>query len=127
MKQDGIVDEMAKLLLTIHQEMFDKALAARADHMPEISDWDSFMKCLNKKDICLAPWCDTVDCEVAVKDKSKEQSLAMMESANEGEVQLTGSAKTLCVPYKMKEPAADSKCFHCGNPAKVTALWGRSY
>lgn len=57
------------------------------------------MTALNKKDICLAPWCDTVECEVRVKDRSKEESIAAMEAANEGEVSLTGSGKTLCLPY----------------------------
>lgn len=53
-----------------------------------------------------------------------------MENANEGEVNLTGSAKTLCIPFEYgKQDFTDSNetCLFCGKPAKVTALWGRSY
>lgn len=88
------------------------------------------MTALNHRKICLAPWCDCVACEERIKAQSKEESLAAMEAANEGEVLLTGAAKTLCIPYELgkqdfsQEP---EKCFFCGKPAKVTALWGRSY
>lgn len=50
-----------------------------------------------------------------------------MEAANEGEVLLTGAAKTLCIPFNQPELAEGSKCFACGEPATTTALWGRSY
>ena len=51
-----------------------------------------------------------------------------MEEAGEDEEVLTGSAKTLCIPFTPKTPlVAGEKCFHCGAEAKVKALWGRSY
>ena len=81
--------------------MYQKALTARDDHMIHVTDWKSFMEALNKKKICLAPWCDTVACEKKIKDLSKEESLANMKAANEDEVSLTGSAKTLCIPYEI--------------------------
>ena len=59
------------------------------------------MEALDHKYICLAPWCDTVKCEKAVKDRSKEESIAKMEASNEDEVVLTGAAKTLCVPFHL--------------------------
>ena len=53
---------------------------------------------------------------------------------NEDEALLTGSAKTLCIPFRMgkqasgqEEPFNGVNCFFCGQQAKVTALWGRSY
>lgn len=89
------------------------------------------MAALNRKDICLAPWCDTVKCEETVKNKSKAESLAA--AAEEGEDErsaLTGAAKTLCIPFelgKQNYAEAPEKCFACESPAKVTGLWGRSY
>jgi hypothetical protein len=89
------------------------------------------MEALDHKFICLAPWCNTVKCEKAVKDRSKEESIAKMLEKNEDEAVLTGSAKTLCIPFSLGkqnfEEGDTTKCFHCGEPAKVTALWGRSY
>ena len=46
---------------------------------------------------------------------------------------MTGSAKTLCIPYTKDNTCVDQsgivghKCFNCGKDAKVKALWGRSY
>ena len=37
--------------------------------------WKDFMDALGKRNICLAPWCDSVDCECAVKDRSKEEKV----------------------------------------------------
>jgi len=50
-----------------------------------------------------------------------------MADANEGEAVLTGSAKTLCIPYEYGNQNPTGKCFACDNLAKVTALWGRSF
>mmetsp|Transcript_86287 Transcript_86287/g.118977 ORF Transcript_86287/g.118977 Transcript_86287/m.118977 type:complete len:100 (+) Transcript_86287:2271-2570(+) len=97
------------------------------DNMNDVENWEDFMAALDKRHICLAKWCNTVKCEERVKDRSKEESIAHMEAANEGEVLLTGAAKTLCIPFKQPEMPEGSKCFACGEPATITALWGRSY
>lgn len=107
--------------------MLVKATIARDTHIKEASDWKTFMQSLNEKNIVLTPWCDTVECEKRVKEVSKEESLAAMEAANEGEAVLTGSAKTLCIPYEIGNQNPTGKCFCCDRLAKVTALWGRSY
>ena len=57
------------------------------------------MVALGEKNIVLADWCDTVACEEKIKAQSKEESLKAMEEMNEEESALTGSAKTLCLPY----------------------------
>lgn len=90
---------MAKLLDSIHDEMYEKAKKARDENLHEIDNWDDFMSFLNQKKICLAKWCDTVECESKIKDQSKEESIKYMEEHNEEEAILTGSAKTLCIPY----------------------------
>ena len=55
------------------------------------------MEALAGRNVCLAPRCNKQSCEKNVKDRSKEESLKAME--NEEEAQLTGSAKTLCIPF----------------------------
>jgi len=128
---DQIVENVAAKLDTIHNEMYTKAENARNSHTKHVSNWEQFMEALDHKNICLAPWCNTVKCEEAVKNRSKEESIAKMASLDDGEVVLTGSAKTLCIPMEMgQQTFADTdetKCFHCGEKATVTALWGRSY
>ena len=107
--------------------MFDKALQARLSHVKDVDNWKDFMEALAGRNICMAPWCNVQQCEIDAKEKSKEESTKAMEEANEEEAQLTGAAKTLCIPHKQPELKEGTKCFHCGEPAKVTALWGRSY
>jgi len=86
------------------------------------------MEALNAKNIVQTPWCNVQECEQKAKDKSKEESLKIMEQAGEDEEVLTGSAKTLCLPFQPKTPLVPGeKCFHCGAEAKIKALWGRSY
>jgi len=55
------------------------------------------------------------------------ESLKAMEEKNEEEAQLTGAAKTLCIPFEQEKMPAGTKCFACGKDADVFALWGRSY
>ena len=128
---EGLNERLEKLLEDIHTQMFEKAKNARDEHLKEVSTWEEFMDALNHKNICLAPWCDVEACEDQVKDRSKEESLQYMLAHNEEEAVLTGSAKTLCIPHTMGKQdfteADGVKCFHCGKPATVTALWGRSY
>jgi len=81
--------------------MYNKALEARNNHLSTVKNWEEFMLALSKKDICLATFCDEAACEIKTKDRSKEESLKAMEEANEGEAVLTGSAKTLCIPFEM--------------------------
>jgi len=63
--------------------MKGKALKARDDHVREVDNWKDFMDALQARCLCLAPWCDIQDCEVEVKDRSKEESLKLI--TNEGE------------------------------------------
>jgi len=57
------------------------------------------MDSLGERNLCLAPWCNRQECEVEVKDRSKEESLQLMLEKGEEEAMLTGSAKTLCIPF----------------------------
>lgn len=101
MPMSTLANDMHACLEQIHQDMLAKATAARDKNIKTVKDWESFMKEVNAKQICLAPWCDTVKCEETAKERSKAESEAAMEAANEGEVLLTGAAKTLCIPFEL--------------------------
>lgn len=58
--------------------MYQKAAEARDSHLKTATNWDEFMTALNNRDIVLADWCDTVECEEYVKDTSKEASMEAM-------------------------------------------------
>jgi len=127
LKQENIAEQCKTMLGEIHTEMYDKALKSRLSHTKEVENWTDFMAALADRNICLAPWCNVQQCEIDVKEKSKEESLKALEAGDADELVLTGSAKTLCIPYQ-QEPLKDGAvCFHCGKPATTRALWGRSY
>ena len=128
MKWADIVTDIPKLLNQIHDDMYERARKTRDEHMKVAYNWDDFMSALNGRNIVLTPWCDEGVEEEKVKDKTKEESLKLMQEAGEEEEVLTGSAKTLCIPFEPIVPLKDGdKCFFTGKPAKVMALWGRSY
>ena len=93
----------------IHEAMYEKAKAARSEHMKEVTNWEDFMAALGQRNIVLADWCDTVKCEETIKAQSKEESIAAMANMNEEETMLSGSAKTLCIPYDMGKQAKKGK------------------
>lgn len=128
MKWSDLVTEIPHLLDRIHRDMYTRAKDIRDSHMKDAYNWEEFMDALNGKNLVLTPWCNEKECELKAKDRSKEESLKLMEEAGEEEEVLTGSAKTLCLPFEPKTPLkAGDICFHCGKEAQVKALWGRSY
>ncbi len=66
--------------------------------------------------------------------KKKEKEAKEKEEAKEGEKKeeeeyepISGSAKTLCIPFDQPELPEGTKCFSCGVVAKSWCLLGRSY
>jgi len=104
MKWADIGSEIPHLLDKIHKDMFERAKTIRDEHYKEASNWGYFMDALNARNVVLTPWCNEQECEVAAKERSKEESKKLMEDAGEEEELLTGSAKTLCIPLNPKTP-----------------------
>lgn len=124
----ALPQEIPRLLDQIHEDMYERARKTRDEHMKVAYNWDEFMGALNGRNIVLTPWCDEGTEEEKVKDRTKEESLKLMQEAGEDEEVLTGSAKTLCLPFEPIVPLKEGdRCFFTGKPAKVMALWGRSY
>ena len=78
LSQSDLSDSIIATLNKIHTDMYDKAKQARDSHLKQASNWKEFMQALNDKNICLAPWCDTVACEKKIKEQSKEESIATL-------------------------------------------------
>jgi len=128
MKWSELATSIPQLLDKIHDDMYQRALTTRDEHLKDAFTWEEFMTALNGRNIVLTPWCHENECEVKVKNKSKEESLKVMQEAGEEEEVLTGAAKTLCLPFEPRTPLKQGDvCFHCGKEAKIKALWGRSY
>lgn len=124
MKWEGLLETLKAEFIDISDLMYNKAKDTQDSKKKTVLTWKDFMENINKKMMCLAPWCDTVKCEEDVNERSRTESLGLNE---EDEQALTGKAKTLCIPFEQPELADNQTCFACENKAKLWALWGRSY
>ncbi len=114
------------LLNDIQESMFQKAKEERDSRLIRLETWDNFVKTLDQKCLILAPWCERVECEDAVKERSARNN-----DENADEKAPSMGAKTLCIPFKQPtdNPLIPGKtqCFACEYKAKSYTLWGRSY
>jgi prolyl-tRNA synthetase len=60
------------LLDTIQADMFTKAKKIRDDHLIKVDAWDDFIIALNGKNLILSPWCENIECEESVKERSSK-------------------------------------------------------
>ncbi|MFC0214376.1 proline--tRNA ligase [Paenibacillus chartarius] len=104
--QADFVSEVQALLEQIHTDMYEKAKTFLHEHITPIDTLDEFRTLLeNKGGFGLAGWCGSAACEEHVKEQTK------------------GTSRN--IPF---EPAVRKEtCFVCGEAAKHTVVWGRSY
>eukprot|EP01090_Pellita_catalonica_P001168 TRINITY_DN10865_c0_g1_i2.p1 TRINITY_DN10865_c0_g1~~TRINITY_DN10865_c0_g1_i2.p1 ORF type:complete len:509 (+),score=121.70 TRINITY_DN10865_c0_g1_i2:44-1570(+) len=102
---DDLTTELQKLLDSIHDKLFQTAKQQFDEHTVKVTKWDDFVPTLDGKNVVLAPWCDTVECEKDIKGKSAATEVVeKKEEEAEGEATgfgLKGSAKSLCKPFDL--------------------------
>ena len=113
------------MLETIQASLLEKARKERDSHIRYVNTWEEFVKTLDGN-MVLAPWCERIACEEEVKKRTAPDATEKKTTAGEAPA-LSGSAKTLCLPFNQEELPEDCKCFCCGQKATAFALWGRSY
>ena len=126
----GLGNAIRAELDDIHQVMFAKASAARDSKVVQVTSWSDFVPALNDDCLVLTPWCSpkNQEAEDQVKERSREESLALLGLEAEDERTATSlAAKTLCVPHDQPPLPAGTKCFFTGEEATCWCLWGRSY
>ncbi|KAJ3313849.1 hypothetical protein HDV04_001410 [Boothiomyces sp. JEL0838] len=121
---ENIGETIFNLLETIQEDMFQKAKKERDEHLVRLETWDNFVETLNNKNIILSPWCERVECEKDVKERSARTD----DGTEQDEKAPSMGAKTLCIPFKQPEDGvnANTKCFACGQKALSYTLWGRN-
>ena len=104
---DNIVEEVEKMLQSVHDELYARAEKNLAEKTSVAHDYDEFLDIAeNHPGFIKAMWCGEAECE----DKLKE---------------VTGGVKSRCIPF-VEENISD-KCVCCGKPAKHMVVWGRQY
>jgi len=126
---ENVCDKIKELLEQMQEDLFQAAKDKYAKQTIDVTKWEDFVPALNNKCMVLAPWCEEVSCEDHIKKTSKAESEASAASTeDESGTQLTGAAKSLCIPFEQKELKEGTQCFcNCGKTAKSWTLFGRSY
>ena len=122
---DTLTETLNRLFSQIQVEMLEKAKKNMMDRLKVVTEWSEFVPALNALHLVLASWCNTVECEKAIKLDSSEEAKNLTADG----FALTAAAKSLCIPadQNLANRPLPAKCFHCANEAKVWCLFGRSY
>lgn len=124
-KWGNLISKIYELVTDMHQNLFALAYKEKENHTKMAKTFPEFIELLNGKNIVLVPFCGGCDCEDNIKLKSKDESIAQKTDET---FELTGSAKSLCVPFSQPQLEPGTKCIgECGHDAESWTLFGRSY
>jgi len=121
---EQVVERVKETLVDFQRVLFEKALHSKQEHTKQATTWEDFLNYLNNKNIVLVPFCCSSDCETEIKTKSATESKAQV---TDFQFELTGSAKSLCIPFEQPNLEPNTKCFACNSDATAWTLFGRSY
>jgi prolyl-tRNA synthetase len=103
---DGLAAEIHKVLDLVHEGLYEKALAHRAAHTFDATDFEGFKTALEEKHgFIRGMWCGERACEDAIKEET--------------------GATTRCMPFEQE--TLDGVCVHCGKPAKQMMYFAKAY
>ncbi|MEI8074536.1 MAG: proline--tRNA ligase [Bacteroidota bacterium] len=103
---DGIEDYIKNLLEEIQQNIYNRALAFRDDHISSADTWDEFVQILDTKaGFVSAHWDGSSETEDKIKELAK--------------------ATIRCIP--LDNPLEEGKCIFSGNPSTQRVLFARAY
>lgn len=106
MAMDEVENTVPKLLKEIQDNLYNKALSFREDHITEVDDFETFKELLETKTGFLScHWDGTTETEDKIKDLTK--------------------ATIRCIPLDAKEE--DGKCILTGAPSKKRVLFAKAY
>lgn len=103
---DGITGHIAQLLEDIQQNLYNRALEYRDNHITKVNTWDEFVKTLDEKGgFVSAHWDGTPETEEKIKELTK--------------------ATIRCIP--LNNEFEDGTCILTGNPSGQRVLFARAY
>ena len=105
-QQAGLPDRIATLLGEIQENIYNKALTFRDEHITEVNSYEEFKQVLEEKGgFISAHWDGTVETEKRVKEETK--------------------ATIRCIPLDSKEE--EGVCIFTGKPSKQRVLFAKAY
>ncbi len=106
-KMKSLKEEIKIYLEKMQQDLFDKAKKNIKNNTVIVNNWKEAEKALKEKKLIKGIWCDTMNCEEDIKNKSE-------------------GAKSLNIPLDELE-VKSKKCFNCGKEASIICYFGKSY
>lgn len=105
-KQEDLLTTISNLLVTIQEELYQKALSYRNEHITEVNSMDEFKDVLeNKGGFISAHWDGTVETEKEIKKITK--------------------ATIRCIPLDVEYE--EGKCILTGNKSSFRVLFAKAY
>ena len=102
---ETLPEKLAHLLDEVHEEMYQKALKFRDEHITDVTTYEEFKDVLNNKGgYVKMPWCGDEACEVKIKEDT--------------------AATSRCIDT---DAHADGVCPICGKKAKHIVYFARAY
>jgi prolyl-tRNA synthetase len=103
---EGVSDYIINLLEEIQQNLYNRALAHRDNHITEVNSWDEFKSMLTEKGgFISAHWDGTAETEEKIKEETK--------------------ATIRCIP--LNNVAQDGSCVYSGKPSTQRVLFALAY
>ena len=104
---EGLAAHIQRLLDTIQQALFDRAVAFRDDHTSATDSYDEFKQIMDgRPGFVIAPWCGSAQCEADIKTETQ--------------------ATIRNVPFTSEAPAG-KRCLKCNGEATANAWFAKSY
>lgn len=117
----NFIQTIRNLIDEMHNNLYTMAKTRQDDHTKMTDNFDEFVTMVKNKNMVLIPFCGEEQCEDSIKERSKGGEIV-----NE-ETELTGSAKSLCIPYNQPLLIEGTKCLGCNKNAMSWCLFGKSY
>ncbi len=104
--QENVADYISQLLEDIQQNLYNRALAYRDDHITKVDTWEEFKQVLQEKGgFVSAHWDGTSETEDKIKEEVK--------------------ATIRCIP--LDNPKEDGVCVYSGKPSTQRVLFAAAY
>ncbi|PYI00505.1 prolyl-tRNA synthetase [Aspergillus sclerotiicarbonarius CBS 121057] len=120
--------DVRAVLETIQASMYVRALEQYRNNVKVITKWEQFTAALDRKHLCLIPFCTREDCEERIRRLSERTADPSMR--NDARAPSMG-AKSLCIPFQQPSElqGTNTKCLAegCELMAEKWCLFGRSY
>jgi prolyl-tRNA synthetase len=107
LSMENLPAQLHVLLDAIQQNLFDRAVAFRADHTQRVATYDEFKQVMEgRPGFVIAPWCGTTDCEAQIKTDTQATIRNM----------------------PLNPPPASGRCIRCDKDAQHAEAWfAKSY